>query len=276
MNLHCNRARSFRASLLRGRCLTLVLGAALGLVSGTTPTQSHAAIYKCVNVTGGTTYSGSPCADDESTKRISKTASALPAMDCTVAQKFAADTTRRMMAGESSGELFASYGGTSATTPFVLGLVSYVYSFEGHQSISEARLTSLSTERCESGSFGPVGRRCDAFPGEFIERQGGCNVARNEVGQKGTFDGPTPVAPAVEGGSSFMATGTGYALPALGEANASTASNAVTVDRRADCQQRLQRTIDQTAKQMREPQGASSQDRLSKRHRQLRSQLSRC
>jgi len=254
----------------------LVLGTALGLVSGITPTHSHSAIYKCVNVSGGTTYSGSPCADDESTKRISKTASALPAMDCRVARKFAADTSRRMMAGESSGELFDSYGGMGATTPFVLGLVSYVYSFEGNQSISEGRLTSLSTERCESGSFGPVGRRCDAFPGQFIERQGGCNAARDEVGQIDTVDGPTPVDPAFRGNSSFAPTGAAYALPALGEANASATAGAVTVDRRADCQQRLQRTIDQTAKQMREPQDASSQDRLSMRHRQLRSQLSRC
>ncbi len=258
------------------RCLMLALGMVLAVIMSMTSLPASAAIYKCIDATGNTTYTSNPCAPDESTSRISKSASVLPVLDCRVARKFADDTAERMLAGESSGDLFNHYGGMNSTSAFVKNLVSYVYSFEGSEGVSQSRIAQLSTERCQVGSFGPVGRRCDVFPVEFIEEQGGCDKAQGLTSRVSSND-----------------SAAGYALPALGEANPDAprqyaapagsatrstpnTSLATTRDLRTDCQQRLTRSIEQTVAQMQKAQDTKTQDRLTRRHRQLRSQMTRC
>ncbi len=255
-----------KAHLVKSNSMMYLLSAVLGLASSTHSSVSHAAIYKCVDNSGNTTYTGSPCPTDESIKLISNTASARPALDCRVARKFAADVSQRMISGESSEDLFNRYGGINTTTPFVMSLISYVYSFEGNKTITTERITALSNQRCEAGSFGPVGRQCNVFPAQFIEGLGGCSAARGDNEQASTFADPLTA---------------NYALPLLGEAQpahntATTAVESATFDPRASCQKGLLASINRTVSEMKKPQTASAQDSLIERHRQLRSRLTRC
>lgn len=258
--------RNYKAHLLKRNCVMFLLSTALGIVSGTHLPVSHAAIYKCVDNSGNTSYTGAPCPTDESIKLISNSAFARPALDCRVARKFAENTSQRMLAGESSDDLFNSYGGVNTITPFAMSLISYVYSFEGNQRMTTERLTALSNDRCEANSFGPVGRQCDAFPEQFIEGLGGCSGILDNNEQASAFARPVT---------------TNYALPLLGEANPlnTTVPSAVktaTSNQRSTCQERLLVSINNTASEMREQPAAHAQEKLIKRHRHLRSQLTRC
>ncbi len=174
-------ARVTLAMLCRGVAgLALVLGAAVIL-----STQAEAAIFKCVSSAGDTTYTSTPCAQNQSTRRISSSASLVPGLDCRIAQRLAFETSHRMKKGDSSATIFDGFGGLNSLSPLVISLVSYVYSFEGNSDVSAARIATLATEHCQVGSFGTQARHCDAYPYEFIERLGGCSAAR---GKKDAFE----------------------------------------------------------------------------------------
>lgn len=143
-------------------------------------TPAEAAIYKCVTSTGDTTYTSTPCAQDQSTRRISRNAGVVAGLDCRIAQRLAFETSYRMKNGETSATIFDSYGGLNSLSSLVISLVSYVYSFEGNGDASVSRIAALATEHCQVGSFGAGARRCDTYPSEFIERLGGCSAARGE------------------------------------------------------------------------------------------------
>ena len=153
----------------------LVLGATVIL-----STQAEAAIFKCVSSAGDTTYTSTPCAQNQSTRRISSNASVVSGLDCRVAQKLAFETSHRMKKGDSSATIFDGFGGLNSLSPLVISLVSYVYSFEGNSDVSAARIATLATEHCQVGSFGTQARHCDTYPYEFIERLGGCSAAKGE------------------------------------------------------------------------------------------------
>ena len=154
---------------------TLLLGAALIL-----STPAEAAIFKCVTSAGETTYTSTPCAQDQSTRRISRNASTVPGQDCRIAQKLAFETSYRMKKGETSATIYDGYGGLNSLSPLVISLVNYVYTFEGNNDVSASRIATLATEHCQVGSFGSKARHCDSYPYEFLERLGGCSAARGE------------------------------------------------------------------------------------------------
>ena len=143
-------------------------------------TPAEAAIFKCVTSAGDTTYTSTPCAQDQSTRRISSNAAVVPGLDCRIAQRLAFETSYRMKKGETSATIYDSYGGLNSLSPLVIGLVNYVYSFEGNNDASASRIATLATEHCQVGSFGAKARHCDTYPYEFIERLGGCSAARGE------------------------------------------------------------------------------------------------
>ena len=153
----------------------LLLGAALIL-----STPAEAAIFKCVTSAGETTYTSTPCAQDQSTRRISSNASTVPGQDCRIAQRLAFETSYRMKKGETSATIYDGYGGLNSLSPLVISLVNYVYTFEGNNDVSASRIATLATEHCQVGSFGSKARHCDSYPYEFLERLGGCSAARGE------------------------------------------------------------------------------------------------
>ncbi len=263
----------------RGFCGALGILAILSLISFAAP--ASAAIFKCVSAAGDTTYTSTPCAHDESTRRISNTAAAVAGLDCRIARKLAFDTTRRMKQGETSASVFDSHGGMDSLSPLVMGLISYIYTFDGNDKVSANRIATLATERCQVGSFGANARRCEVYPYEFLEQLGGCDAARDESrsAAEQTAAGQTRALP---GADLIPATGTATpasyeppaAVPAVDTAAQAAAARAI--DARSNCRQRLNQTLENTNTRMQNGASTAEQERLRAQQRQLRMQLARC
>lgn len=149
------------------------------LLWGLAPDSAQSAIYKCIDPSGNTTYTGTPCEPEESSTRISGTARALPTMDCRVLVKLADETAQRMLSGESSADMIDSYGGMNQLSGVFMEMLSYIYTFKGNTSVTPERIADLSADRCRAGSFGAVGYDCAVYPPAFIEKHGGCAAAQN-------------------------------------------------------------------------------------------------
>lgn len=253
--------------------------AILSLMSFATP--GSAAIFKCVSAAGDTTYTSTPCAHDESTRRISNTAAAVAGLDCRIARKLAFDTTRRMKQGESSASVFDSHGGMDSLSPLVMGLISYIYTFDGNDKVSANRIATLATERCQVGSFGANARRCEVYPYEFLEQLGGCDAARDEP--RGAVEqAAAEQTRTMSEADAIPATGTAiptsYVPPAAAPVFDSAARAAATsaIDARSNCRQRLSQTLENTNERMQNGASTTEQERLRAQQRQLRMQLARC
>lgn len=266
-------------------------GIVFALFALLTATPLHAgSIYKCVDAAGNTSYTSTPCPIDESTSRISKSATAVASLDCRIGRQLAIRTAHRMKQGEDSGSVYDSYGGINNLAPETIGLISYVYTFKGNESASNARIAALATDRCKIGSFGPSAHRCEAYPYGLIDELGGCDVAQGKaiaVQQTARYTDPRFSSP---GTASYAPPDLGKALPSASASNPNyPRSNSETNLNSSDsgyeasgasahdqCRDRLARSIDNTVTAMHEAQSAQRQDNLRERHRQLRYQQSRC
>ncbi len=230
------------------------------------PEPVDAAIFKCVSASGDITYTSTPCAHDESTRRISANATAVAGLDCRIARKLAFDTTRRMKQGETSESVFNSHGGMDSLSPEVMGLISYIYTFHGNEAVSASRIATLATERCQVGSFGANVRRCEFYPYEFIQTLGGCAAARDET----AGDTAEPVT-----GAALPAS---YAppAPAASIADPQASASRMAAQQQSACRQRINGTLENTQALMQQGASAVEQTRLRAQQRQLRMQLARC
>ncbi|MGQ7846146.1 hypothetical protein ACUNV4_16805 [Granulosicoccus sp. 3-233] len=269
--------------LVRGVCG--VAGILALQMVGSVSTPATAAIFKCVSASGDTTYTSAPCAHDESTRRISSSATAVAGLDCRIARKLAFDTTRRMKQGESSESLFDTHGGMDSLSPEVMGLISYIYTFRGNEAVSAGRIATLATERCQVGSFGANVRRCETYPFEFVQQLGGCEAARGEsdnIAERAGTDSEQPQALPVAADEPAVgaAVPTRYAAPSAPTASiddsAARAAATRAVNERASCRQRISETIENTNGRMQNGSSTADQDRIRALHRQLRMQLARC
>lgn len=262
----------------------LMLSAYLAFPVGTLSSGAYAAIYKCLDSRGNTTYTSVQCPLEESTQLISKSARVVPELDCGVAEKLAIEVVSRMKEGELSVKLFNSYGGMGNLSPFVVDLVSYVYSFHGNNAVKATRITQLSLERCKAGSFGSVGTQCDIFPTEFIERLGGCLLASGSAEQNASIATLNRPSDSIQPEGADL-----YSLPQLGEANPvaplQTTGNAWAATKRIpatqdekliECRQRLNTLIERANEQMSRELDPKNQKLLKIRNRHLKKQLNRC
>ena len=249
---------------------------------------SAAAIYKCVSAAGETTYTSAPCAHEESTQRISSNATAVAGLDCRIARKLAFDTSGRMKQGENSTAVFDSHGGMDSLSPLVIGLISYIYTFEGNDAVSASRIATLATDRCQVGSFGPSARHCESYPHEFVQQLGGCEAARDEssdTATQSTTTAQTGQPPKVSVSATEPAMGaasavepTRYAPPASSSGNKTDDVIAATrsVNERATCRQRLSTTLQTVSRGQGSDASSLEQQQLQALQRQLRMQLARC
>jgi len=156
----------------------LVLVIAVGMFI--TPGKTEAAVFKCVDASGSTTYSQVPCPTADETETVMSTnTSAKENLDCRIANNFARDTAGLMRRGVTSGELFSQYGGIDAMPRTSIGVVNYVYTHKNNPDISEQRIAALSAARCEGNAYGPVD--CDDFPYSFVADRGGCEAAAKSL-----------------------------------------------------------------------------------------------
>lgn len=250
------------------------------------PSSVDAAIYKCVSADGDTTYTSAPCPHDESTQRISRRATAVAGLDCRIAHHLALDTARRMVGGESSSSLLDSHGGIDSVSPLVIGMISYIYTFQGNERVQASRIASLATERCRVGAYGSATNDCNRYPREFIHQLGGCSAARAETpaGDLLTSDdeglstqghGTLPAIGAARPDSSTRYTVPSAAAPVNDQA-ASWAAAVESVNARNACKQRIGDTLSETGNRLELAESTQEQLQLQALQRQLRLQIARC
>ena len=267
MNGECYRRR-----LLAHLYITVPIVLTIAMAA-TSPTATQAAIFKCVDASGNTTYSGTECPPAESTQRISKTATALPGLDCRIARKLAHTTTRRMKAGESSDSLLESFGRIDSLSTFTINLVSYVYSFEGNHNLSANRIATLATERCQVSAFGSDAASCAAYPSSFIQELGGCATAPSDKGENHEETRRQQLA------ERYLKTTGGetaaYEPPELAEARPS-ATPTPTNRQKSACLLRVSKDIESIQMLMKSAHSTSAQDSLRIKVQQLKQQLREC
>ena len=240
------------------------------------PVSVQAGIYKCIDASGGTTYSQTACPEQEQTANVITTyTSSVATQDCRIARNFAAQTTEQMKAGTTSGELFDQYGGIDSISGTAIAMINYVYTYKHNPRVSTDRITSLTTSRCKAGSFGEMS--CERFPYSFIADLGGCDAAAlpggrrmyNEDGYAANGYGQPPAqfqSPQAQAAANAQrAAYSANELPALS-----------TTDQATMCKHRIATQLDSIGDQMRQRQSAQQQSSLRDRQRNLRKQLKAC
>lgn len=228
-----------------------------GLATMAVPTNATAAIYKCTDANGGVSYTQIPCAGEAQAESVLAHNSANDdTASCLIANNFANHVAVRMRAGESSGDVFNSFGGIDAMPSTSVGIISYVYTHKHNTNTVPQRITALSAARCSGGSYGPVG--CNDFPYQFISELGGCDSALN-----GAMTKPLAAKPSADlQDSQAQAKGM------------TTAEN--TSSQSADCQQDIQAQINDLLGQMRAGQSADQQGQLQQQKNNLLDLKSDC
>jgi len=230
------------------------------------PEKVEAAVYKCIDASGNVSYNQVPCTEesDETVLTetvLSSTSTKKSEFDCRIANNFARQITDRMRSGQSSGEIFDSYGGIDAIPRTSVGIISYVYSHKDNIGTVSQRITALSATRCSAGSYGPV--NCDDFPYDFIADLGGCEKAT----MKTTLSSPTKttsnqtIPPVQEGATHSL--------------GARTSSGNKKSDS-TDCQKDVQVQLSELFNQMHSEQSDYKQDLLERQKKELHEQLTNC
>jgi len=257
-----------------------LFAAIVGVVILGFSTGATAGFYKCVDGSGATTYSQTPCPEDEMTTKIINSGGApTNPGDCRIAQHFMAKTSRQMLQGAPSDVVYNAYGGIDSIPRTSVALINYVYTFQYNKQVSAERITALSMARCKSGSFGST--TCDDFPFSYIESRGGCEAAATGVQSHSAmssdeYDSETPT-----GGVDINALQqTLQALQAqAGQSNPSS-TNAVATPAlqrtKSECINKVGIELSNVTSQMRSGGSASQQDSLRAQKRKLQKKLSAC
>ncbi len=147
------------------------------ITTSLSPRIGHAAMYQCVGSSGETVFSQSPCpATSYNAQRAGQDVSSL---DCRIARGFMRQQATAMLRGEDFDRSMVSYGGAGNLSSAALGMINYVYSYEGNPAATVERITELGMRRCTSGTFGRVD--CSVFPGSYVRSAGGCRAAAEEA-----------------------------------------------------------------------------------------------
>ncbi len=140
-----------------------------------------AATYKCIDESGGVTYSQTPCPKNQTTDKLLKSAKKpVRSEDCKFAGAFAQMTFRQMRSGLSTQQLFDRYGGVNNLSQGTRGVINYVYSLKYSTTMRADRIAELTIAKCNAQAFGQVA--CTDFPAQFQEMIFSCDEeARNEA-----------------------------------------------------------------------------------------------
>lgn len=150
---------------------------ALLLAAALSSSPAQADIFKCEDDDGNMVFQQTPCAERESVKVDTGSAS-VSADDCVFANKFAVSSARFMRRGVRSDQLFDRYGGLDSLSRGSLGVINYVYTFRTNADVSVERIAALAQAKCRAKSFGDVS--CEALPLSFTEGLGGCDATEEE------------------------------------------------------------------------------------------------
>lgn len=241
---------------------------------------AQAQVYKCVAANGDLTYSQTPCPDKDSkvTVQAAATTGADDEADCRLAHGFALTTAREMKSGVTSSDVFDQYGGLSALSRGSVGLISYVYQYRTNDDVSAERVAALSLAKCEANSFGDLS--CEQLPRAYTGQMGGCEVP--DATRHGLMEEMLERNGGVQSASpSNTATASRTRTRVSAEARSREHAERRQAkeweeQRRAECKQRIQRSLDAINAEMRSGYSASRGITLRERRRELEQRLREC
>lgn len=253
--------RTTLSSTSFGLISSLGVAALVSLSTALFPHTVEAAIYKCVEADGSTSYRQTACASEAQQAKVLESASSNnETFDCRIANNFARKTAMSMRLGSSSGDIFSSYGGLDAIPNTAIGVINYVYTHKDNVDTTPNRIAALSAARCSGGSYGSVA--CDDFPYSFISELGGCEKAT----------GSTLAPQAMQEPSPTNTTGT----HALGVRTVNEDASVESATGKEDCKKDLAAQMNQLFEQMRSGQSAKQQGALRDKKSALSDQLAGC
>lgn len=243
----------------------------LGLLAGTlSPTVAEAAFYKCIDASGGVTYSSSECPTNEQVAKVIQGSASRAALDCRIARNFTHQVAPMVARGASPDSAFNRYGGINALSPTTIGLINYLYSFKNNRDMSAARMSNLAISRCENGSFGPAD--CGQFPIGFVDELGGCEGALVLGGTQ-----LHPTSRRLEQREATYANTQQHRSPSAARPiDPRIAQQQRQRDKIELCRTRVRKKIDKVNRKMRNATSASSQDSLRAERHSLGRQLNQC
>lgn len=156
---------------------TSILFALMIMLTTSVTNEAHAGIYKCVDSSGGISYSSRECPVDERTAKVmSNKGRSGSQVSCKVADAFIRKTATEMRNGKNSADVFSQYGGLRRIPKPALNMINYIYTYEDNLSVVPSRIIDLTLQKCSGGSFGVP--TCNSLPASFINGNGGCVVEK--------------------------------------------------------------------------------------------------
>jgi len=154
----------------------------ISLMSGVN-NEAHAGIYKCVDSSGGISYSSEECPAEERTAKVmSKSGRGGSKVSCEVADAFIRKTASEMRKGKSSTDVFSQYGGLNRIPKPSLNMINYIYTFKENLTVVPSRIIDLTLQKCSVGNFGVP--TCNSLPASFLNDNGGCTVDTTSTNQQ--------------------------------------------------------------------------------------------
>jgi len=154
---------------------TSLLFALMIMLTASVGNHAFAGIYKCIDSSGGISYSSRECPVEERTAKVmSNTGRSGSTVSCAVADPFIRKTATDMRKGLSSEDAFSQYGGLRRIPKPALNMINYIYTYEENLSAVPSRIIDLTLQKCSAGSFGVP--TCNSLPASFINENGGCSA----------------------------------------------------------------------------------------------------
>jgi len=152
---------------------TSIVFALMIMLTASVGNHAFAGIYKCIDSSGGISYSSQECPVEERTAKVmSNTGRSGSEISCTVADAFIRKTATDMRNGVSSDNAFSQYGGLRRIPKTALNMINYIYTYQENLSAVPSRIIDLTLQKCTAGNFGVP--TCNSLPASFINENGGC------------------------------------------------------------------------------------------------------
>ena len=245
----------------------------LATVQTILPKPAEAAIYKCLDSSGGITYTSAPCPVTETTSKVLRSSGKrTKTADCRIANNFALDVAEKMRRGRSADDAFMEYGGINALRPTTISIINYVYTHRLNISTVPARIAQLSAARCDAASYGDP--TCDQFPIGYINAAGGCDAASGGAGSVSATAGQMN---AQERYSDFDGSAANSAATNLSAVQTAPAVRSnLTGMTTEECRKKYETEMNNVRDGMRERLSAAKQNQLRAEYKLLRNKKGDC
>lgn len=118
---------------------------------------AQAAVYRCKDASGATTYSQTPCKTgqtSQSMNHVQRTADPAMTSACSAAQRFAEVVYEKIQTGAAPDAVIDEYGGVNYINSATLNIINYIGTFRHQTETPVYQVSKLARSKCHNGGFG--------------------------------------------------------------------------------------------------------------------------